>query len=91
MNPIIEINQAVDVIATFRQAGHAVKAMPVQIQWNNRDVKIEQLGLCHPVRHGSRLCYIFDVSDGANDYSLEFDTTTLKWTLISMIDGGSLC
>lgn len=90
MNPIIEVNQPVNVIAQFRQVGQAAKAVPLQFCWNGRNIKVAQLGLCHPVRHGSQLYYIFDVSDGANDYSLEFDTTTLKWTLVNMIDGGSL-
>ncbi|MDO4271518.1 MAG: hypothetical protein Q4C83_00845 [Candidatus Saccharibacteria bacterium] len=94
MNPVIEINEAVDVIASFRQVTKnkhtAIKAIPLKMLRGGREVIFTKLGLCHPVRHGSQLYYIFNVSDGANDYSLEFDTTTLGWRLISMIDGGNL-
>ena len=90
MNPVIEINQAVKVIASFEKKNNAVVAMPLQMFYRGREINFTQLGLCHPVRHGSQLHYVFDVSDGANDYSLDFDTTTLIWTLIAMIDGSNL-
>lgn len=94
MNPVIEINEAVNVIVSFRQASkdkHSIiKVMPLKMLRGGRATTFTKLGLCHPVRHGSQLYYIFNVSDGANDYSLEFDTTTLGWRLISMIDGGNL-
>ena len=90
MNPIVEINEAVNVIASFVSNNRHVQVKPVRMRHHGRDITFAQLGLCHPVRHGSQLHYIFDVSDGANDYTLDFDTTTLVWTLVSMIDGGSL-
>ena len=90
MNPIVEINETVNVIASFVSNNRHVQVKPVRMRHHGRDITFTQLGLCHPVRHGSQLHYIFDVSDGANDYTLDFDTTTLVWTLVSMIDGGSL-
>lgn len=90
MNPIVEINETVNVIASFTNVNGRVRVMPARMCWRSRDINFAQLGLCHPVRHGNQLHYVFDVSDGANDYSLDFDATTLIWTLVSMIDGGSL-
>lgn len=90
MNPVTEINENVDVIATFKQKGGKVAVMPSVMRWCGRDIRLTILGLRHPVRHGARLTYIFDMSDGVNDYSLEFDTTRLTWRLVSLIDGGSL-
>lgn len=90
MNPVVEINESVDVAAVFRRGSGRIEARPTAMSWRGRDIKFSRLGLCHPVRHGSRLCYIFDVNDGANDYSLEFDTTELSWRLLSLIDGSSL-
>lgn len=90
MNPIVEINETVNVIASFTNANGRVRVMPARMCWHGRDINFTQLGLCHPVRHGNQLHYVFDVSDGANDYSLDFDATTLIWTLVSMIDGGNL-
>lgn len=90
MNPIVEINEAINVTATFIRANNRVHVMPSCMVWRGRQINFTQLGLCHPARHGQRLHYIFDVSDGLNDYSLDFDTTTLVWTLVSVIDGSSL-
>lgn len=90
MNPIIEINQSVNVLASFKLVNNQVKVMPVYMRYQGRDIHFSALGLCHLVRHGSRLHYIFDVSDGVNDYSLDFNTTTLTWTLLTIIDGSSL-
>ena len=90
MNPIIEIDQSVNILASFKLVNNQVKVMPVYMRYQGRDIHFSALGLCHPVRHGSRLHYIFDVSDGVNDYSLDFNTTTLTWTLLTIIDGSSL-
>ena len=90
MNPIIEINQSVNVLASFKLVNNQVKVMPICMHYRGRDIRFSTLGLCHPVRHGSRLHYIFDVSDGVNDYSLDFNTTTLTWILLTIIDGSSL-
>ena len=91
MSPIVEINETVDITATFTKTKNRVHVMPSYMDWRGRQVCFTQLGLCHPVHHGGQLHYVFDVSDGLNDYSLDFDTTTLTWTLVSVIDGGSLC
>ena len=91
MNPIVEINETVDITATFTKTKNRVHVMPSHMDWRGRQVCFTQLGLCHPVHYGGQLHYVFDVSDGLNDYSLDFDTTTLTWTLVSVIDGGSLC
>lgn len=96
MNPVTTINQTVDVVASFcakpatAHRAATVLARPLKMRWHGREISFRQLGLCHPVYHGRQLVYVFGMSDGANDYSLEFSTTTLQWTLVSIIDGGSL-
>ena len=89
MSPVVEINKVVDVTVLFRHQPGLDRVMPMQMHYHGRDIHFAQLGLCHTVRHGQTLCYIFDMSDGLNDYSLEFNTTTLTWTLLSIIAGGS--
>lgn len=89
MNPVVEINKIIDVTVSFRHQSNLSRVMPIQMRYHSRDVRFVQLGLCHTVRHGQTLCYIFDVSDGMDDYSLEFNTTTLTWTLLSIIAGGT--
>lgn len=90
MNPVVTINQPVDVIVSFHRQNNLTKALPVRMSYRGQDITFTNLGLRHTVRHGSRLCYVFDMTDSTNDYSLEFDTSTLRWTLLSVIDGGSL-
>ena len=90
MNPVTEINHFVDVIAIFRTKSTRTSVQPLRMRYDGHDITFTKLGLCHPVRHGSRLCYVFNVSDGTNDYSLELDTTTLQWKLLSLIDGSYL-
>ena len=90
MNPVTEINHLVDVIAIFQAQPSHTSVRPLRMRYGGRDITFTKLGLYHPVRHGSRLCYVFDVSDGVNDYSLELDTTTLQWRLLSLIDGSYL-
>ncbi len=36
------------------------------------------------------MIHVFDMSDGTNDYRLEFDAERLTWTLVSMIPGGNI-
>ncbi len=90
MNPVTEINENIDVIATFKNKNGKIAVMPSVMRWRGRDIKLTQLGLCYPLRRGARLYHIFDMSDGVNDYSLEFDTVGLTWRLISLIDGSNL-
>lgn len=88
MSPVVEINKIVDVTVSFRRRSSLDRVMPTQMSYHGRDIHFAQLGLCHTVRRGQALCYIFDMSDGLNDYSLEFNTATLAWTLLSIIAGG---
>ncbi len=41
----------------------------------------------HPTSKGKRMIHVFEMSDGINDYRLEFDAERLVWTLVSMIEG----
>lgn len=33
------------------------------------------------------MIHVFEMSDGVNDYRLEYDTERLTWMLLSMIEG----
>lgn len=87
MNPVVEINQTVDVIVSFRRGSQLTRVMPRRMRYHGQDINLTQLGLCYPVRRGHQLYYIFNTSDDNNDYSLEFNTATLTWTLLSMVPG----
>lgn len=87
MDPTIEINQRVGVMALFRDKDSRESCVPLRMSYRGRDVVFEELGLRHPTVAGKRMLHIFDMSDGTNDYRLSFDAESLAWTLISMIEG----
>jgi len=88
MDPIVPINQRVDVVAVYRKRGDiASLCMPYKMRFRGQEVEFTELGLRHPTVAGKRMIHVFDMSDGVNDYRLEFDAEALTWTLVAMIEG----
>jgi hypothetical protein len=88
MDPSIAINERVDVVAVFRKRGDVASlCMPYKMRWRGQDIPLVELGLRHPTTAGRRMVHIFDMSDGVNDYRLEFDAEGLTWTLIAVLEG----
>lgn len=86
MNPTIEINERVSIIALFKQKGlPATLCVPCKMRWRNQDISLTELALRHPTVAGKRMVHVFHASDGANGYRLEFDAETLTWMLVAMI------
>ena len=91
MNPIITVNEPIDVEVTFYQTrNHQTKVIPRAFSWHGREITITQIGLHHLTRRQGQLLHIFDVASDTDDYRLEFNASTLTWTLVSMLDGGRL-
>lgn len=89
MNPIVEINERVDMVVLYRKHGDiSTLATPYKMKWRNKEIEFKQLGMRHPTKQGRRTIHIFDVSDGCNDYRLEHDAERLTWTLIYLLPGG---
>ncbi len=84
MDPVEIINERIDVLAVFRRDEGA---RPIKMLRQGREVVFTRLGLRHPTEQGHRMIHVFDMSDGVNDYRLEFDAERLTWTLVSMIPG----
>lgn len=86
----IEINDRIEVITRFNARGEpAYMVMPVKMRWGKQEITFTELGLRHPTTKGRRMVHVFDMSDGANDYRLEFDAEMLTWTLATIIEGDS--
>jgi hypothetical protein len=86
MDPTIQINERVDVVAVFKRQGDIGSlCMPAKMRWRGRDIEITELGLRHPTVQGKRMIHVFHVTDGANGYRIEFDAEALTWTLVAMI------
>ncbi|QHN43212.1 hypothetical protein GII36_05175 [Candidatus Mycosynbacter amalyticus] len=80
MNDELFLNERIDVVATFGVGLNP--CVPVRFRRaNGREVTVEEIGLRHPTMKGRRTIHAFDVTDGAADYRLEFDTERLTWRL----------
>jgi hypothetical protein len=88
MDNTIEINERVEVIARYRTHGDPLAiCWPARMQFRGQVIEFTELGLRHPTTRGKRMIHVFDMSDGANDYRLEFDAEGLTWTLVAMLSG----
>lgn len=88
MNPIIEVNERVDIIPLFRaNAAEPLLCVPYKMKWNGMEITFKKIGMRHPTSKGKRMIHVFDMSDEANDYRIEFDAERLIWTLVSIMEG----
>lgn len=90
MDPVVKVNTRVDVVATFKKAGDTqTLCYPYKMRYQGHEVVFTELGLRHPTAKGRRMIHVFDMSDGVNDYRLEFDAEGLTWTLVAIVEGVS--
>lgn len=87
MDPTILVNERVDVAVLYRKHGDiSTLCYPYKMKYRGREIVFSELCLRHPTAQGKRMVHVFDMSDGANDYRLEFDAEGLTWTLVAMIE-----
>ena len=85
MNNSIQINKRVEVATVFRTGVNSLLlCYPAKMKYMNQLIEFSELGFRHPTSKGKRMVHIFDMSDGVNDYRLEFDAEGLTWTLIEI-------
>ena len=88
MDPTITINERVDVITVYyAHASERTLCIPNKMKYRGQEIVFTVFGMRHPTAQGKRMIHVFDMSDGSNDYRLEFDAEGLTWTLISMVEG----
>ena len=88
MDPTVEINERVDVVTIYHaQANERTVCMPWKMKFRNQEIEFTVLGMRHPTEKGKRMIHVFEMSDGVNDYRLEFDAERLTWVLVSMLEG----
>ena len=88
MDNTILIEERVDVITRFRTHGDPLAiCYPAKMKFRGQEITFTELGLRHPTTKGRRMIHVFDMSDGSNDYRLEFDAEMLTWTLMAMLPG----
>jgi len=90
MNPSHEVNERVDIVPIF-QANTAERdlCMPWKMRFRGQEIVFTVFGMRHPTTKGKRMIHVFEMSDGSNDYRIEFDAEHLSWTLASIVEGDS--
>jgi len=80
MNDELFLDERVDVLAKYGSGLNP--CVPIKFRrTSGREIIVTEIGLRHPTVQGRRTVHIFDVTDGAADYRLEFDSERLTWRL----------
>lgn len=88
MDPTIHINERIDVVTIYyAEAEERLICVPWKMKYRNQEIIFTVFGMRHPTAKGKRMIHVFEMSDGVNDYRLEFDAERLTWTLVSMLEG----
>lgn len=88
MDPTILINERVDIVPIFyAHASETKLCIPWKMKYRSQEIVFTVFGMRHPTAKGKRMIHVFDMSDGVNDFRIEFDAEGLTWTLVSMVEG----
>ncbi|HEY5806046.1 MAG TPA: hypothetical protein VIS56_01505 [Candidatus Saccharimonadales bacterium] len=66
----------------FKNEGR-LTAFPRRVELDGREYTFMD-GLRYLVQRGQQLIQVFDMTDGARDYRLQFDDSQRSWTLVDM-------
>lgn len=66
----------------FKNEGR-LTAFPRRVELDGREYTFMD-GLRYLVQKGQQLVQVFDMTDGARDYRLQFDDSRRSWTLVDM-------
>ncbi len=81
------INKDVSIVAYyFRNNTRRLRCFPKRMEYDGKRVDFTETGLVHPTKQGQRMIHVFDMTDGAADYRLEFDAQALSWKLVYIAD-----
>lgn len=86
MDNSVLVNERVEVVAIFK-GGSGPACYPAKMRLRGQEVVFTELCLRHPTSQGLRMIHVFDMSDGVNDYRLEFDAEALSWILKAVMEG----
>ena len=80
MNDELFLDERVDVLAKYGSGLNP--CVPIKFRRaSGREIIVTEIGLRHPTVQGRRTVHMFDVTDGAADYRLEFDSERLTCRL----------
>jgi len=77
------INQEVTVPELYFKSEGQLKSYPRRMEFGGREYTFMD-GLRYLVHKGVRAVQVFDMTDGARDYRLQFNSGEQSWTLVDM-------
>lgn len=83
MNNRIAIEKEVNVPELYFKNEGQLKSFPRRMEFDGREYTFMD-GLRYLVQKGHQLIQVFDMTDGARDYRLQFDAARHSWTLVDM-------
>jgi hypothetical protein len=85
MDQINLINQEVNIVAYyFRNRARRLRCYPKRMEYGGRRIEFTETGMIRPADKIEGKVDLFDMTDGQNDYRLEFNPATLSWKLIAI-------
>ncbi|OGL32924.1 hypothetical protein A3E76_06195 [Candidatus Saccharibacteria bacterium RIFCSPHIGHO2_12_FULL_44_22] len=57
------------------------------MRYKHNEIIFNVFSMRRPTAKGKRMIHVFEMSDGINDYRIEFDAEDLTWTLVSIVKG----
>lgn len=82
-NNRVVINQEVAVPEVFFRREGQLKSFPRRMEFRGREYTFMD-GLRYLVHKGAQMVQVFDMTDGARDYRLQFNAGEQSWTLVDM-------
>lgn len=87
MDQGVQINKEVNIVAFyFKNNARRLRCFPKRMEYDGKQINFTETGMVHPTQKGRRMIHVFDMTDGAADYRLEFDAQALSWTLVAITD-----
>ncbi len=82
----VSINKEVAITAVYFRNDAQLKSFPKRMEFDGQEYTFLESGIRYLVQKGQNLIQLFDMTDGAADYRLKFDTHESTWTLVNISD-----
>lgn len=82
-NNRVVINQEVNVPEIYFKSDGQLKSFPRRMEFKGHEYTFMD-GLRYLVHKGAKMVQVFDMTDGAHDYRLQFNAGEQSWTLVDM-------
>lgn len=82
-NNRVTVNQEVNVPEMYFKSEGQLKSYPRRMEFKGHEYTFMD-GLRYLVHKGAQLVQVFDMTDGARDYRLQFNAHERSWTLVDM-------